>query len=88
MHSGRGCVLVATVAAFMGVTGAASAAGYATNNGKPPDNGNCVGFFSNAGDQAGFIQDIRSEGQGAVGELSRGFGTSGGNGEAASSNCD
>jgi hypothetical protein len=80
-------IVAATLALALGGTGTAWAAGFDTNNGKPPDNGNCVGFFSNAGAQAGFIQDVRSGGPGAVGELGRDFGTSGGNGEAASSGC-
>jgi hypothetical protein len=79
--------LAAAAALMLGVTGSASAAGFDTNNGKPADNGNCVGFFSNGGAQAGFIQDVGSGGPGAVGASGRDFGTSGGNGEAASSNC-
>jgi hypothetical protein len=80
-------VFVATVALALGGTGTAWAAGFDTNHGKPADNGNCVGFASNGGAQAGFIQDVRSGGPGAVGESGRDFGTSGGNGEAASSDC-
>jgi hypothetical protein len=68
--------------------GTASAKGFDTNNGKPPDNGNCVGFFSNGGAQAGFIQDVGDGGPGAVGQVASDFGRSGGNGEAASSGCD
>jgi hypothetical protein len=79
--------LVAALAIALGGTGTAWAAGFDTNNGKPPDNGNCVGFFSNGGAQAGFIQEVRTGGPGAVGESGRDLGTSGGNGEAASSDC-
>jgi hypothetical protein len=82
-----GVVGIATALMLAG-SGVASAAGYDTNQGKPPGNGNCVGYFSNAGAQAGFIQGIRSTGgPGAVGAAGRAFGTSGGNGPAASSNC-
>jgi hypothetical protein len=80
-------VVVATAALALGGSGGAWAAGFDTNKGKPPDNGNCVAVFSNDGAQAGFIQDVRSGGPGAVGEQGRAFGTSGGNGEAASSGC-
>ena len=76
-----------TAAVLLGGASGASGAGFDTNNGKPPDNGNCVGFFSNQGAQAGFIQDSRSGGPGAVGESGSSFGASGGNGEAASSGC-
>jgi hypothetical protein len=86
MHA-RPLGVVATVALALGGTGTAWAAGFDTNHGKPPDNGNCVGFFSNQGAQAGFIQDVRSGGPGAVGQVGSDFGTSGGNGEAASSGC-
>lgn len=58
-----------------------------TNQGKPPGNGNCVGYFSNGGAQAAFIQDVQSGGPGAVGASGRAFGSSGGNGPAASTNC-
>jgi hypothetical protein len=80
-------VVLATAALALGGTGTAWAAGFDTNHGQPPDNGNCVGFFSNGGAQAAFIQDVGSEGPGAVGEQGRNFGTSGGNGEAASTGC-
>ena len=79
--------LVAAVVIAVGAAGSASAAGFDTNHGKPADNGNCVGFFSNGGAQAGFIQDVRGGGPGAVGQQGRDFGTSGGNGDAATSNC-
>lgn len=82
-----GAAVVATVAVLLGAAGAAHGAGYTTNQGKPPDNGNCVAVFSNDGAQAGFIQDVRGGGPGAVGQQGREFGTSGGNGEAASSGC-
>jgi hypothetical protein len=87
MHTRRVGTLAVTAAVFLGGASAASGAGFDTNQGKPPDNGNCVGFFSNQGAQAGFIQDVRSGGPGAVGENGRSFGMSGGNGEAASSGC-
>lgn len=87
MAKRRAGALIVTAAVLLGGASAASGAGYDTNNGKPPDNGNCVGFFSNQGAQAGFIQDVRSGGPGAVGENGRSFGTSGGNGAAASSGC-
>ena len=81
--------IVAVMAAFLAAgSGGAWAAGYDSNQGKPPDNGNCIGFFSNGGAQAGFIQGVRSSGgPGAVGESGSAFGTSGGNGSAATSNC-
>ena len=87
MRRGYG-VLAITGALVLAGSGAASGAGYDSNQGKPPDNGNCVGYFSNAGAQAGFIQDVRSSGgPGAVGAQGSAFGTSGGNGSAASSGC-
>jgi hypothetical protein len=86
--SKRGVQTLAVAATLLlGITGSSSAAGFDTNSGKPPDNGNCVGFFSNGGAQAEFIQEVGAGGAGAVGESGSSFGTSGGNGEAASSNC-
>ena len=87
MMKSRTGVLIVTAACLLGGASMASGSGFDTNHGKPPDKGNCVGFFSNQGAQAGFIQDVRSGGPGAVGENGRSFGTSGGNGGAASSGC-
>jgi hypothetical protein len=79
---------VITAALLFGGTASAWAAGFDTNQGKPPGNGNCIGYFSNGGAQAAFIQGVRgSGGAGAVGESGREFGNSGGNGPFASSNC-
>ena len=79
---------VITAALFFGGAGSAWAGGFGTNHGNPPDKGNCIGYLSNAGDQAAFIQDVRgSGGPGAVGEAGREHGTSGGNGPYASTNC-
>jgi hypothetical protein len=87
MAKRRAGALIVTAAVFLGGASAAWGAGFDTNQGKPPDNGDCVAVFSNQGAQAGFIQDVRGGGPGAVGQLGRDFGTSGGNGEAASSGC-
>lgn len=78
--------LTATIAiGALAAIGAAPAS--AARGGQPTDNGNCIAVFSNGGAQAGFIQDVRSGGPGAVGEAGRTFGQEGGNGPFASTNC-
>lgn len=47
----------------------------------------CIAFFSKGGAQGDFIRDVASQGPGAVGEIARAFGTSGGNGPFAPHNC-
>ena len=80
----------ATRALVAAVVIAASAAGSASaNNGKPadPNQSACVAVASNGGAQAEFIQDVQSEGPGAVGQLASDFGTSGGNGHVVPHSC-
>jgi hypothetical protein len=80
----------ATQALIAAAVIAVSAAGSASaNNGKPadPDQSACVAVVSNGGIQAEFIHGVQSEGPGAVGDLSREFGRSGGNGPFVPHGC-
>lgn len=79
--------LTAAVVIAVSAAGSASASGFDTNHGKPADQGSCVASVTNGGAQAGFIQDVQSGGPGAVGQLGREFGTSGGAGHVPPDNC-
>jgi hypothetical protein len=81
--------LIATTVIATSAAGSASAAGFDTNHGKPADpaQSSCAAVVSNGGAQAGFIQDVQGGGPGAVGDLAREFGRSGGNGGVVPHNC-
>ena len=81
--------LIATFVIAAGAAGSASAKGFDSNHGKPadPDQSSCAAVVSNGGAQAGFISEVQGGGPGAVGDLARDFGTSGGNGGVVPHNC-
>jgi hypothetical protein len=58
----------------------------ASHGGSPAEHANCLGEANSGGKNGEFISSTAATGPGAVGQLARGFGTSGGAGEAASSN--
>lgn len=74
-----GVVVTAAALAFAGSGTALAAAG-----GVPSTNANCLGQANAGGANGGFVSEIATSEAAAMGELAKGFGSSGGAGYPAS----